>query len=112
MNTIKHTTEFEIAQPIDLLLPLFRPEGEKWWVPGWDYVTIMGTTDLSADYIFLKGELDANVPFVPAGARDQLAALGQRWKPLKEQYNSMVQNIAEFNQLCHSSGIGKITMPK
>ncbi|MCB0489833.1 MAG: glycosyl hydrolase [Cyclobacteriaceae bacterium] len=67
---------------------------------------------LSADYIFLKGELDANVPFVPAGARDQLAALGQRWKPLKEQYNSMVQNIAEFNQLCHSSGIGKITMPK
>lgn len=68
---------------------------------------------LSADYIFLKGELDANVPFVPAGARQQLTALGERWKPLKSQYDSLVQkDIAEFNQLCHSSGIGKITMPK
>ncbi|MCB0226548.1 MAG: hypothetical protein KDI02_22840, partial [Anaerolineae bacterium] len=58
MNTIKHTTEFEIAQPIEALFPLFSPEGEKWWVPGWDYVNIMGTTDLSEDYIFLTQSHD------------------------------------------------------
>ena len=58
MNTIKHTTEFEIAQPIEALFPLFSPEGEKWWVPGWDYVNIMGTTELSEDYIFLTQSHD------------------------------------------------------
>ena len=53
MNKIKHTTAFEISQPAEKLFPLFSAEGEKLWVPGWDYENIMGTTDLSEDYIFL-----------------------------------------------------------
>ena len=39
--------------PIAELFPLFSPEGEKLWVPGWDYENIMGTTALSEDYVFL-----------------------------------------------------------
>lgn len=53
VNTVKHTASFEIPQPIDELFPLFSAEGEKLWVPGWDYENIMGTTDLHEDYVFL-----------------------------------------------------------
>jgi hypothetical protein len=35
------------------LFPLFSPEGEKHWVPGWEYENVMGTKDLFEDYVFL-----------------------------------------------------------
>ena len=38
---VKHTVHFEIEQPIEELFPLFSAEGEKLWVPGWDYENIM-----------------------------------------------------------------------
>jgi hypothetical protein len=58
MNTIKHTASFEISQSIDTLFPLFSPEGEKLWVPGWDYENIMSTTNLHEDYVFLTKNHD------------------------------------------------------
>ncbi len=39
--------------PIEYLFPLFSSEGEKCWVPGWDYENVMGTTELFEDYVFL-----------------------------------------------------------
>lgn len=67
---------------------------------------------LSADYIFLKGELDTNIPFVTQGVKDQLAALENRWKPLKSEYNSFVEkDIPDFNNRCSTVNIGKITLP-
>ena len=42
-----------MAVPIEDLFPLFSPEGEKYWAPGWDFVNVMGTTELSEDYVFL-----------------------------------------------------------
>ena len=66
---------------------------------------------LSADYIFLKGELDTNIPYVTKGVKDQLAALNVRWEPLKAQYDSFVQKeIVAFNNQCNSANIGKITL--
>jgi len=53
MKSINHTKTFEMALPIAELFPLFSPEGEKHWVPGWDYKNVMGTTELSEDYVFL-----------------------------------------------------------
>ena len=53
MSRIKHQTSFEVNQPAEVLFPLFSAEGEKYWVPGWDYENIMGSTDLHEDYIFL-----------------------------------------------------------
>ena len=53
MSTIKHQTSFEVNQPAEVLFPLFSAEGEKHWVPGWDYENIMGSTDLHEDYVFL-----------------------------------------------------------
>ena len=53
MSTIKHKASFEINQPIEGLFPLFSAEGEKRWIPGWDYENVMGGTDLHEDYVFL-----------------------------------------------------------
>ena len=53
MKTISHTKSFEMPRPIAELFPLFSPEGEKCWVPGWDYVNVMGTPEISEDYVFL-----------------------------------------------------------
>ena len=35
-----------------------HPEGEKLWVPGWDYENVMETTELSEDYVFLTRSHD------------------------------------------------------
>ena len=43
MSSVKHIEKFRIDQPIEILFPLFSAEGEKLWVPGWDYENIMGS---------------------------------------------------------------------
>lgn len=53
MSKVKHTRTFRMNQPIDVLFPLFSAEGEKLWVPGWDYENIVEGTELHEDYIFL-----------------------------------------------------------
>ncbi len=58
MKSVEHTKTFEMAQPAATLFPLFSPEGEKNWVPGWDYQNLMGTTDLAEDYVFLTQSHD------------------------------------------------------
>jgi hypothetical protein len=52
MTTIQHTASFSIRQPIDAVFPLFSPEGEKRWVPGWDYTNQMDTAPLAPDDVF------------------------------------------------------------
>lgn len=54
----KFSADFQIPRPVDELFPLFSAEGEKLWVPGWDYKNIMGSTDLHEDYIFLTQNHD------------------------------------------------------
>lgn len=58
MNQVNHTEEFHMNQPIDKLFPLFSPEGERLWVPNWNYENIMGTTELKEDYIFITKSHD------------------------------------------------------
>lgn len=58
MSTVKHTASFEISRPIQEIFPLFSAEGEKLWVPGWDYENIMGSTDLHEDYVFVTKNHD------------------------------------------------------
>ena len=52
-SSLSYTATFEINQAVEVLFPLFSPEGEKRWVPGWDYENIMGTLQLREDYVFL-----------------------------------------------------------
>lgn len=58
MKTVHHTKTFEMPLPVSELFPLFSPEGETYWVPGWDYENVMGTTELSEDYVFLTKSHD------------------------------------------------------
>ena len=58
MNRVKHSADFQLDQPADILFPLFSAEGEKLWVPGWGYENVMGPTDLREDYIFLTKNHD------------------------------------------------------
>lgn len=58
MSIIKHTANFRIEQPVTFVFPLFSAEGEKHWVPGWDYENILGSTELREDYIFLTKNHD------------------------------------------------------
>ncbi len=58
MKSVIHTKTFQVDVPIDTLFPLFSPEGEKYWVPGWDYKNIMGTTVLAEDYVFVTENHD------------------------------------------------------
>ncbi len=58
MSSVKHSKKFNVNQPIEILFPLFSAEGEKLWVPGWDYENVMGSTDLHEDYIFLTKNPD------------------------------------------------------
>ena len=58
MSSVQHTASFEIEQPVKELFPLFSAEGEKLWVPGWDYQKIMGGTDLHEDYVFVTKSHD------------------------------------------------------
>lgn len=39
--------------PVKDLFPLFSPEGEKRWVPGWQYENVTESAELSEDDVFL-----------------------------------------------------------
>ncbi len=58
MKTVQHSAEFEIEQPVEAVFPLFSPEGETHWVPGWEYENIMGSTELCENYVFLTQRHD------------------------------------------------------
>ena len=53
MSTSKNKASFHIHQPAEELFPLFSAEGEKLWIPDFDYINIMGSTEMHEDYIFL-----------------------------------------------------------
>ena len=54
MTTVKRQASFTMNISPEELFPLFSAEGEKLWVPGWDYENVMdGVTELHEDYVFL-----------------------------------------------------------
>ena len=58
VNSVNHTETFRIDQPAETLFPLFSAEGEKLWVPGWDYENISGSDGMHEDFIFLTKSHD------------------------------------------------------
>lgn len=55
---MKYSKTFLLNQPVNVVFPLFSAEGEKHWVPGWDYTNVMGYVDLHEDYVFLTQNHD------------------------------------------------------
>ena len=67
---------------------------------------------LSADYIFVRGELDSNVPVVTNGQKERIRELDTQWAGLETEKKKLVnEDIAAFNALCREKKIEKITMP-
>ena len=67
---------------------------------------------LSADYFFLKGEMDTNMPQVTNGQKEQFATLDATWQPLKQRYQAIVkEDIPALNALCRKAGIDRVMMP-
>jgi len=67
---------------------------------------------LSANYIFLKGEMDVNIPTVTSGQQQRLAELNADWQPIKKEYDALQKNVEEYNALCRRMQIEKITIPE
>ena len=57
-RVISHSEEFLLERDIASVFPLFSPEGEKLWAPGWDYTNLLGSKDLHPDYVFLTDSHD------------------------------------------------------
>jgi hypothetical protein len=58
MNAVEHTASFTLPHSIEQVFPLFTPEGEKLWAPGWDYHNLMDSSEPSEDYVFLTESHD------------------------------------------------------
>lgn len=68
---------------------------------------------LTADYIFLKGEMDTNIPDITNGQKERLAELNNLWVPLKTEGDDItVKQVNAFNKLYDESGLGKVVIPK
>jgi photosystem II stability/assembly factor-like uncharacterized protein len=67
---------------------------------------------LSAEYFFLKGEMDVNIPKVTGGQQQRLSELNAQWQPIKNEYNDLQKQVSDFNALCRRMNIEKITIPE
>jgi hypothetical protein len=67
---------------------------------------------ISADYIFLKGEMDANIPYITNGQKEQYAKLDANWQTLKTEMNTLLnKDVAGFNALCRQKNMDKVIVP-
>ena len=56
---------------------------------------------LTANYIFLRGELDTNTPHVTSGHVQRFKELNDEWRIYKAQLNAILENdIKNFNEKC------------
>jgi len=57
-QVVSHSEEFLLPRDIASVFPLFSPEGEKLWAPGWDYTNLLNSKDLQRDDVFLTDSHD------------------------------------------------------
>ena len=67
---------------------------------------------ISADYIFVKGQLDVNIPYVTEGQTLQYQKLNADWKKMKSEADSIIdKDVAAFNEWCKTNNINRIIIP-
>jgi hypothetical protein len=57
-QVVSHSEEFLLEKGASTVFPLFSPEGERLWAPGWSYTNLLGSTELKPDYVFLTDTHD------------------------------------------------------
>lgn len=58
MTVKKFEASFHMKERAARLFPLFSAEGEKLWVPDWDYIAVTDGTVLHEDYVFMTENHD------------------------------------------------------
>jgi len=67
---------------------------------------------ISADYIFLRGEVDSNLPIVTQGQKLQMAELDAQWNTYKAEMEGLInKEVKSFNTLCSQKGLMKVIVP-
>ncbi|AKQ47002.1 glycosyl hydrolase [Rufibacter radiotolerans] len=67
---------------------------------------------LSAHLLYLKDDLDTDIPFVTKAQQERLTELNASWQKSKTDMNELIQkDIANFNQLTKQANLQKITLP-
>ncbi len=67
---------------------------------------------ISADYIFLRGEVDSNLPIVTQGQKLQMAELDAQWNAYKAEMEELInKEVKSFNTLCTQKGLMKVLVP-
>jgi len=68
---------------------------------------------LSANIIFVHGELNSTVPYVTKGQQARYEELHQQWLKYKTEMDQLwAGDITSFNQLCNSLGVTHIMLPE
>ena len=65
---------------------------------------------ITADYIFLKGDVEANVPYVTQGQKQQFETLHNQWLKLKERKTNIEKEISTLNADINKANIGRIIL--
>jgi hypothetical protein len=65
---------------------------------------------LTADYIFLKGEMDANTPYVTQGQKQQYETLHGKWEALKARKAKLQKEVTDLNADIAKAGVGRIIL--
>jgi cell division protein FtsB len=65
---------------------------------------------LTADYIFVKGEMDNNIPYVTDGQQHQFEVLHQKWIVLQAKENALKQQIKMLNDEIAKANFGRIIL--
>ena len=68
---------------------------------------------LSANIIFVHGELSATIPYVTAGQEKRYADLHAEWLIYEKQMKELLANdVAAFNQMCREKGVTNVILPR
>jgi hypothetical protein len=66
---------------------------------------------LTANYIFLRGELDTNTPHVTSGHVQRFKELNEEWRIYKAELNAILENdIKNLNEKCKSLQLSHILL--
>jgi len=65
---------------------------------------------LSANYIFLRGELDTNTPHLTAGQLLRYQELHKEWNTYKTQYDAILKRIKALNEACKTLELAHVSL--
>ncbi len=67
---------------------------------------------LSANFVFVHGEVNSNTPYVTVGAKARYDELQLEWVKYRTQMENLMKNeISEFNELCRKLNVNNLILP-